>query len=156
MARTPRNLADPTMWREHRQARQRTTHLEGLALVLLGIGLSALVTHNLLRSEARRPQTVVLGTVCYDGQPIEGAVVTVDQHTGLRATTDKFGSFELGRAPVGCQTLLIQKGKLQVGYPVKLRPSGETNLGRLPLYQWRPHGPAGQPGHETRETVILR
>lgn len=127
-----------------------TLWLTGMLVMLAAIGVHAF--------SGTGAATNVRGTVILDGKPLGGVSIAVDGLTACRTTSNPLGAFELRGVPVGCVTLIAERGALRCGYPVRTRPEPTVDLGLLPMHRWEPL--PGMDSHgderELRNLVIIR
>ena len=136
------------------------TAWEGLAVVVLGLGI-ALTAASLILRAGQPPATTpasLSGRLVLDGQPVIGAAISLHNQPDQRMVTNQYGGCSFDHVDAGCTTLLVQIGPHRAGYPVQLDPGARRDLGTLPFYRWRPR--AGTPDAlgppSQREITVIR
>ncbi|MBI2297574.1 MAG: carboxypeptidase regulatory-like domain-containing protein [Armatimonadetes bacterium] len=138
-----------------RMWQRQASRAEILLLVLLTCGVAALGTSLLAYHDSLPGPASVSGQVTFDGHPVAGAQVSLNERAGSRVHADSAGNFRFRDLPSGCFTLTITTGPLRAGYPIKVPAGGHCELGAVPLYRWRADPQTGRHGYEPGSDIEL-
>lgn len=136
---------------------QRPTRpLDGLTLILGGLGL-ALICSALLLDRDRGPQPVNLtGRLMLQGEPLADATVWLDGQQP-RALSDSLGEFRLLGVSSGNATLMVRRSGVRMGLPMKIPAAASWNAGDLPCFIWRPlSGDPDQPLPRDGKVMVVK
>ena len=112
--------------------------IEGLSFLLGGIGLALIVSALFLERDREPQQIRMTGRLVLEGEPLAEATVWVAGQEA-RAFSDAIGEFTLDPVKTGNATLMVRRGPLKVGLPIKIPANQEWNAGSLPCFLWRPN-----------------
>lgn len=142
------------VWQWRRWQRQASRAEVGL-FVVLACGVAALGTSLFWHRDSRPGPASVSGQVTFEGHPVPGVEVSLNERSGCLVHADAAGNFRFDGLPAGNFTLLLAVGALRAGYPIKVPAGGNYALGQLPLYRWQPDPRTGRHGYEPGNDIEL-
>jgi len=117
-------------------ARPKRT-MDGLTIVLAGVGLAIILSALFLEVERGPKEVTMSGRIVLDGEPLAAATVWVDGQSA-RTITNSVGEFTLKPVRSGNATLLVHRGPLRSGLPIRIPATRAWDAGELPCFIWRP------------------
>lgn len=134
---------------------RRTKPLDGLTLVLGGLGLALVISTLFLELERGPRKVTMTGRLELEGEPLAGATVWVEGQSA-RAFSNAIGEFTLSPVRSGNATVMVRRGRMKVGLPIRIPAQARWDAGALPCFIWRPLSgdPDERPEREGKIEVV--